>query len=771
MLELSKSRPVEQRTLPASDEYISPAQLYDVTIGFLHRQFYLIGFVLLLILALGVVYILSTPPLYTSRAVLVIDSHRTPLFQSETPNASLPINSTAVDTQIEVLNSDNIALSVIEQLHLNQDPEFISPSDGVFGSLVGLVTGAANSVTSLFSASTTGEPSSDELLMQRTLRTFQSHLKIKRVALTFAIEIYFESLSPDRAAQITNAVADAYVVNSLETKFQTTKRASVWLQDRLKELREESSIAERAVVDYKAKNNIIDTGGRLMNEQQLAEYNSELIQARAQTAEAKARFERVQQVLVAGDVDPVAATTATVADTLHNEVISKLRSQYLEYDARASDWAQKYGPNHLAVVNLRNQMGELRRTISEELRRTAQTYQSDYEIAKQREISVQRSLDQIVSDSQITNEAAITLHNLDSSAQTYRALYDNFLQRYMESVQQQSFPISDSRLITRAKRPLYKSSPKSFLVLALASLVGLILGSGLAIMRDISDRVFRTTAQIGEYLQADCLSLVPLAKPTLDASAQQPKPTEPVGPRTIVRDASVRWTVVNSPLSRYTESIRAIKVALDISSKSRQIIGVTSSLPNEGKSTIALALTELIAHGGGKAILVDCDLRNPSLSRALAPNATVGLLDVISGKATLEDALWTEPTTGLAFLPTVVESRFYRAAEILASDATRILLNRLRKTYDYVIVDLSPLAPVVDVRVVAPLMNTFLFVIEWGNTKIDVVEHALSNARGVYDNLLGVVLNKADMSTFGRYDINRGGYYYNSHYARYGYTD
>ena len=250
-----------------------------------------------------------------------------------------------------------------------------------------------------------------------------------------------------------------------------------------------------------------------MNEQQLAEYNSELIQARAQTAEAKARFERVQQVLVAGDVDPVAATTATVADTLHNEVISKLRSQYLEYDARASDWAQKYGPNHLAVVNLRNQMGELRRTIAEELRRTAQTYQSDYEIAKQREISVQRSLDQIVSDSQITNEAAITLHNLDSSAQTYRALYDNFLQRYMESVQQQSFPISDSRLITRAKRPLYKSSPKSFLVLALASLVGLILGGGLAIMRDISDRVFRTTAQIGEHLRADCLSLVPLAKP------------------------------------------------------------------------------------------------------------------------------------------------------------------------------------------------------------------------------------------------------------------
>ena len=207
-------------------------------------------------------------------------------------------------------------------------------------------------------------------------------------------------------------------------------------------MREQSSEAERAVVAYKGKNNIVDTGGELMNEQQLAELNSDLIQARAATAEAKARFDRVQHILGAGDVDPDAASTATVADTLHNDVITKLREQYLEIEARKSLWAAKYGANHLAVVNLRNQMGELRRSIFEELKRTAQTYESDYEIAKKREESIQKSLSQTVSESQTTNEAQVTLHNLQSNAQTYRAIYDNFLQRYMESVQQQSFPIS-----------------------------------------------------------------------------------------------------------------------------------------------------------------------------------------------------------------------------------------------------------------------------------------------------------------------------------------
>ena len=873
---------------------ISPAELYAAIIGFVRRQSRIIGVAFFLTLALGAVYVVTSPPRYTGRAVLVIDAHKTQLFQNEAPLSNVPVDSTAVDTQIEILNSDSIASSVIEELHLNEDPEFISPRVGVVGTLVGSANEAVNSVLSVFMPSTANAPApaSDELLAQRALGTFQSRLKVRRVGLTYAIEINFDFFNPDRAAQVANAVVDAYAVDLLETKYQVTKRASVWLQERLKELREESTNAERAVVDYKTKNNIVDTGGRLMNEQQLAEYNSELIQVRAQTAEAKARLDRVQQILAAGDVDPGAATTATVADTMHNDVITKLRSQYLDYDARARDWAQKYGPNHLAVVNLRNQLGELRRSIAEELKRTAETYQSDYEIAKEREKSIQRSLEQIVTDSQTTNEAAVTLHNLESSAQTYRALYDNFLQRYMESVQQQSFPISESRVISKAKRPLGKSAPKSMLDLALAGLAGLILGGGLGILRDISDRVFRTPAQIEEHLRADCISLVPLANyasatareasasasaasakenfrsaqeistavqeasasannaststdeaptsampasasakaacssaqaassPAQDASPSAPEASASApeasasapeasasapeasasapeasasakdasrseaavrqlrkagspGPRTIVRDTSVRWMVVDSPLSRFAEAIRAIKVAADLEhvGKASKVIGITSSLPNEGKSTVAVSLAALIAHSGGRAVLVDCDLRNPSVSKALAPNAKRGLLDVISGKAELDDVMWSEGTSGLAFLPAVVPRRLAHSSDLLASGPTRALFEKLRGTYDYVIVDLSPLAPVVDVRVITPMVDSFLFVVEWGRTKIDVVEHALSNAPGIHDNLLGVVLNKTNMNALGRYQHSYGNYYYNQDYAQYGYSD
>ena len=161
----------------------------------------------------------------------------------------------------------------------------------------------------------------------------------------------------------------------------------------------------------------------------------------------------------------------------------------------------------------------------------------------------------LVAESQTTNEAQITLHSLQSSAETTRALYDSFLQRYMESVQQQSFPVSDARLITRATRPLTKSSPKPMLVLALAGFGGVILGLGLGVLRDISDRVFRSTSQVEERIKADCISVVPLV-------TSAPKPKEEqwpedagglAGRRIIVDDNSRLWIVANSPLSRFAE--------------------------------------------------------------------------------------------------------------------------------------------------------------------------------------------------------------------------
>jgi polysaccharide biosynthesis transport protein len=772
MLQVGNARLDTAAQTTRSSEFISPAEVYAAVIGFFHRQYPVILCTFLSALALGVLYLFTLAPRYTAHAVFVIDTHTTQVFKAQSPLGDLPIDTSTVDTQIEILQSENVAASVVKELHLTDDPEFIAPSPGLVGRITGVLSFLF--VPSFSSPQQQGSQAEEFWNQRSAIGTLESNLSVRRAGLTYAVDIEYKSLKPDRAAQVANAVADAYVVEGLESKFETTRRAAAWLQERLKELREQASMAERAVVDYKAKNNIVDTGGRLMNEQQLAELNSALIQARAMTAEAKARLDRVQQIIQAGDVDPAAAATATVADTLKSEIINKLRGQYLEYEARVSLWTAKYGPNHLAVINLRSQMRELRRSMFAELERTAETFKSDYEISKARETSTEKSLNQIIAQSQTTSEAQITLRNLQSSAETYRALYDSFLQRYMESVQQQTFPVSEARLITRATPPGGKSSPKTMLILVLAGVGGMLIGGAVGVLRDISDRVFRTSGQVEEILGADCIGIVPLIKeapatqPTLAANARVDR-----GARIISGDDSLLRTIANSPLSRFAESIRGIKIAIDTAKtvKPNKVIGITSSVPNEGKSTIAVALAELIARGGYRVLLVDGDLRNPTLSRSLARSSELGLLDVVNNKAFVEDVLWRDPVTGFEFLPAVPSFRLAHSSEVLGSQATREIFDGLREAYDYVIVDLSPLAPVVDVRVVTPWIDYFVFVTEWGRTKIDVAAHALGRARSVYDNLLGVVLNKTDMASFGRYQTHRGDYYYNKYYARYGYTD
>jgi len=755
-----------------------PAELFFTAVGFIRRQFLVVLSVLPLAIGLGAAYLYVTPPLYQGVARILIDPSRVQVFKQSILEG--PADWAMVDSQIEILKSENFAETIINKLNLTQDHEFVSSNGGIGG----IVSSPFRLLHLVLR-----KPVANSDITLDVVDAFEKRLTVSRVGATFVIEIEFLSTDPDRAAQIANAVADGFIVDQMESKAQTIGKATTWLQERLNELRAQASAAEGAVVEYKSKHNIVDAGGHPIYEGQLAQLNTELVNARSDVAEAEARLDTISQILRAYDLNQATAVEMSggltsspprsrqgqaVTDTLHDAIITKLRGQYLDLAQRESLFSKKYGHDHLAVVNLRNQMEEIRRSIIDELKQIAESLRSDYNIAKAREDSVEKRLAAAVTGSQAANKAEIELRQLETTAQSYRGLYDGFQQRYADSVQQQSFPVPEARVITRASRPLGKTSPKSLRILGLATMGGLALGLALAVLRELSDRVFRTSNQVEKQLNTQCLALVPKIKPdgevpSIETNAPADIPTSRIIPLRV----GLCRTVIELPLSRFAEAIRAVKVSADLGRviKSNKVIGITSSLPNEGKSTIAAALAQLCAHGGARVILVDCDLRQPSISQELAPNATAGLIDVITKSASLEDVIWADPSTGLSFLPVVAKSRLIHTNEILASDALKRLFDRLRGSYDYVIVDLSPLAPVVDVRSTAHLVDSYVFVIEWGKTKIDVVEHALNAAHGVYDNLLGVVLNKVDLNRLMRYESHRRDYYYNRYYANYGYSD
>ncbi len=710
-----------------------------------------------------------TPPTYTGQVKVLFGNPKAQFVQQQSVLADMPIDNAQLETQIQILKSKAIATTVINQLKLADDPDFKVPDSALHP--------AFQAIRRWFGLPLHDSEVNQKEVMDGLVAAFGNRLTATRLGYSTVIEIGFSASNAERAAEIANAVANAYVTDQLNAKFDANRTATGWLQERLKELGQQALTAERAVNAFKSQNNIVAAGGKSMDEQQVSELNSRLVAARAQTSDALTRLNRFETILKSNAATPevIGNLDASGTDALANPIINTLRQQYLEYARREAEWSARLGKDHLAVVNLRTRMVGIRSSILDEVRRLAETSRSDYEVAKQRQQEIEKQLASAVSQSRSTSSAEATMRELETSAKGYRSLYESFLQRYMGSVQQESFPISDARIISPASPPQTKSKPKSALILALGLLGGIALGTALGFLRDIMDRVFRTSAQIESTLHLPCLSLVPLLRnlgPKKPVARSIAPPDSEFGQRTLCRNSGLYWAATSMPLSRFAESIRAIKLAIDLNptKTSNKIVGLTSALPNEGKSTVAASLAQLIAHAGKRVIIVDCDLRNPSLSANLAPNATAGIIDVLSGARSLEETIWRDPKTNLAVLPAAKRAPLFHTSEILSAEQTRKLFDRLRASYDYVIVDLPPLAPIVDVRATTPLVDCFILVVEWGRTKIDVVQHALHTAPNVYESLIGTVLNKTDMSAMKRYDSYRNDYYNNEHYTRYGQT-
>ena len=293
---------------------------------------------------------------------------------------------------------------------------------------------------------------------------------------------------------------------------------------------------------------------------------------------------------------------------------------------------------------------------------------------------------------------------------------------------------------------------------------GLALGLGIALPREVlGGRVFLTSKSVKSRLRIACIGLLPRVHDRKRIKWWAKKPQSGDTPRTLTRgDRGVSWTVVDYPLSRFSEGVRSIKMAIDLENRSRSIkvIGLTSATPNEGKSTVSLALGQLIAHNGASVIVVDCDLRNPSLTRSIAPKAGRGVVELASGSVSLVDVVWRDASTQMAFLPAIPTAGPPDPPSILSSVELKRVFDVLREQYDFIVVDLSPLAGVIDVCATTELIDAYVLVIEWGRTNVDVVQHALRAAPNVSESILGAVLNKADIKSLATYDPYLTGYYF-----------
>lgn len=586
------------------------------------------------------------------------------------------------------------------------------------------------------------------------------------------IKIDFAGRDPELAAKIANEMVNAYILDQMNAKYQASRSAGDWLQERLQNLRDQAATAERAVVQFKAKNNMISAGGSLMSDQQLSDTSAALGKARAQVANLQARLERMDAVRQSYQQEyskdqPGLPAGENFSEAMNNSIISSLRSKYLDLTNRETDWATRYGAAHVSVQNIRNQIRDLRRSIADELGRIEETAKGELEIAQKGQRELEASLTNALSKTQDANQAQVTLFSLEAAAKSYRSLYDTFLQQHTEAVQRQTYPVSDARLISSAS--VVQTGPQTLKIWFATIFAGGMLGVGFGALRELLDRGFRTREQVKSVLNTECLALIPrvgqnpgaprLSYRGVMQMARWPKALPPPSassgaPKNAHRGRSrMLWNAVDAPNSAYADAIRSIKLSLDSGPDTGcQVIGLTSYMPAEGKSTIAAGIASQLAASGRRVMLLDCDVRNPSLSRALFPDAKLGLLDVAVGEANLAQVMWRDTATNLTFLPMVPNASLRNPTEMLASRNVKLLIESLKNYCDFIIVDMAPLISTVDVIAVSRFVESYMFVIEWGTTKIEAVRHAIANAPAVQMKMRGAVLNKVDFAGLASYE-------------------
>lgn len=601
-------------------------------------------------LTLAILYLALTPARFTATAVLATDTKRTPSVVSEMRPDTL-IDTAVVDSQVEIIRSEKIAITVVEKLNLANDPLFVGPGPGRLTRTL-----AAIGLISL-------NLPSEEVRLRVAVDGVKQGLKVVRLGRSYVTEISFTSTDPRKAASIANEVAEAYIEDQLGARLLSAQRAGTWMQQRTGELRQQAENAALAFALFRtAQPNLADADGKLTSERELADAMAE--RARIATTPRGAPD---QAIAPSGD--------GAAAPMSGNELGQP--SAVEAYDRR--------------IAGLRAR------------------------------VAAEKPL-------------LVTMRDLETTAETSRMLHESFVgrlnqTRYNQTVQQQSFPSTEARILTQATPPPTKTSPRVSVTLVLAMLAGVTLGSAAAFARDLSDRMIREARDLDVKLGVTPFGIVPklrLQRSSLSAAEQ---------------GGLLRLSEHRSAAA-IDKTLRRVKIAIDQAAGGCRVVGITAPRTGAGSTTIAYNLALLSGESGGRTLLIDADLRDRRLSTALAPDLRLGLSDILRRRASLATAALSLER-GLHLLGETSGPLIGHPADTLSLPSMQGLIDEARLTYDYVIVDLPAVLDQLDVRAAASAFDLFVLIVEGGRTTIDEVEGALASVPVVGDRLVGGIINKA----------------------------
>lgn len=735
---------------PATGRELTLRQL----IGLLWRRKMLILGAVVLGTGLAVLAVRNMTPIYEAEARIVLEPARANIAGGSVESVvkGLSPDIYTFETEAEVIMSRSLAVQVVDRLDLTRNPLF-NPAlrheeKGLFDSLRDLIP---DSWLAVFRSSEEPEEAGapeEELspeqleaqLRDEIADNFARNLYVDTATRSRVLFIHYSSRDPRMAALAANTAADVYILDQLNAKYEAAERANAWLSDRVNELRQRVETSSKALEDYRRQAGIV--GGSDAFTQQLAQLNTELIGARNEYAETKARYDQVQVLLASPD------GIETAAAVLESPLIQRLREQETEVVRKIAELKTQVREEHPKMQLAVSELEDLRAKIGTEVRKIVTNLGNELEIARVRVGNLETEVSRLSSRINEQNQVEITVRELQAVADTDRELYETVLARFKEiDVQQRDIIQPDARVISYATVPDRPSRPNKKLIVTAAFLISTILGLALAFLREHLDLGFRTLEQLEAVVGMPTIALIPR-----------------IG-RAAGKVAAGDF-VLEKPNSAFAESLRTLRTALLLSNVDRppKIVLFTSAIPGEGKTLTALATARAAAKSGQRVLLLDCDLRKPSLHEILGARNDIGLVQYLAHERSVEDIVQLDFKSGMHYI--LSGPQVPNPSDVLASDQMRGLFRALAEIYDLILVDSPPALAVSDALVLARMADVTIFLVQWERTRREAAAAAVKRLRETGATIAGLVLTQVDMRKHDRY-YHRETAYYHQGYSKY----
>ena len=731
------------------EEYIEKKiNLRDYLRVLIKRRWVVITIFTLVVLFV-VVNTFTAAPIYKGTSRILIEKERPNLLSIQEVSYGWT-DPDFYETQYKIIESRAVARNVIRRLDLKNSPEFSPESQGNLVSNIKrwireTPKGAKAWITSLIKTEEAknkagGETEEDGTPDSGLVSDFIDRIEVSPVEDSWLVDVSVTAKDPVMAARMANELVWAYIDQNLETKLMAAKDAVQWLNDRINDEREKVEAAEKALLQYKEKHQIItgfSSDAENITAQKLAELNNQVVEVELQRVEAETRYRQAIFLIDTPDM------LDSIPEVLSNDLVNEIKKMEVALFNRMSEFSKKYGQNHPKMVAIESELADLKKRKAVEAERVVNSLNNEYKLALAREEALKQALAQQKNESLSLNKKAVQFGVLQREAESSRHMYELLIKRFKETSLIEEMKTGNIRIIDRAEVPQAPVGPNKMRNLMLAVVLGLALGVGLAFFLENLDNTIKLPEEIKEQLKIPYLGPVPM-----------------ISPDGIPENEDKDLVAIHNPKSSASEAYCGIRTGILYSSADTtpQVILMTSAGPLEGKTITSSNMAVVMAKAESKVLLMDCDMRRPRIHKLFMIDREPGLSSILVGTGNVEEAIEPSPVKGLDILP--VGPIPPDPSEILGSSRMRQFIDTLREKYTRIIIDSPPVSSITDAVVLAQMVDSVILVIRAGETPRPVIENSLEQLKTVNANIIGAILNAVSVGWDSYYYYQYYYYYY-----------